>query len=440
MGRPRVENRAREGLRGWLHALSSLLGGGAGTRKDHGTIDCYGSVSDIETVASAFQDLISQITREGNEISELYLKAEKRAAGSALLNQTIVESVTSGIMVIEKSGEVRLVNSSARRLLRLSDDVDVVGKKLGKLFRDGIEMETLFHEDMRQGRDSSRRIIQVVSLDGKKRTLGVSTSCVRPDRDSEAHALIAVFAVLDQSPGGEFARAEVEAERQGYLRGVLDSYDLMSDLLHGFSRIEEKSAGGSLTRAELAEFSTNLRATCDTMMAFALSLEASSSLTEVVDVNSLIDSVLSRRAIPRASLAAMDLGSGLPGAKTIRKVLETGLELLIAGCVAESDGGIGIRTGLGPESGSEIVEISIREFSPTKPVLKVSQSLRGLVKGRDLHREAGLFLLASLPRESHLVEAKRVDGLFHFSVKLLAPIRKKAGKRQQKGDTIERTE
>jgi len=440
MGRTQVEIKARGGLRGWLHALSSLLGkrGGPGPCREPNDYD--GSVTDIETVASAFQDLVSQISREGNELSDLYLKAEKRAAGSALLNETIVESVTSGIMVIEKGGTVRLVNSSARRLLGLGEDMDLAGRRLGKLFRDGLEMEILIEEDMRQGKGSSRRIVQVFSLDGKKRRLGVSTSCVRPDCDSEAHALIAVFAVLDEAPGGEFVRAEVEAERQGYLRGVLDSYDLMSDLLQGFSRIEEKSAGGSLTKAELAEFSTCLRGTCDTMMAFALSLEASSSLTEMVDVNSVIDSILRRRAIPRASLEAIDLCSGLPRIKTVRKVLETGLDLLISGCLAESASGIGISTGPGSQGGAEAVEISIREFSRTNPVLEVSHSLRELVKGKDLRREAGLFLLASLPRESHRVEAQKVDGLFNFSVKLLAPIKRKAGKSQEKGDTIERKE
>jgi hypothetical protein len=440
MGRTQIGSETRGGLRGWFKVLRSLLDKLEGARSCSETKGYYGSVTDIETVASAFQSLVSQVTRDGNELSELYLEAEKRAAGSALLNETIVESVTSGIIVIEKGGTVRLVNSSARWLLRLGEDVDVVGRRLGTLFLDGEEMETLAEEDMRHGKQSSRRVIHVLSLDGKKRKLGVSTSCVRPGRDSEAHALIAVFTVLDESPDGESARAAVEAEHQGYLRGVLDSYDLMSDLMLGFGRIEEKSAGGSLTKAELAEFSTCLRRTCETMMAFALSLEASSSLTELVDVNSVINSILRRRAIPRTSLAGMDLCSGLPGIKTIRKVLETGLELLIAGCVAESASGIGIRTGPASEGGIDAVEICIREFSRTKPVLKVDHSLRELVRGEDLRREAGLFLLASLPRESHQVEAQKVEGLFHFSVRLLPPIKKKAGKSQEKGDTIERKE
>ena len=438
MGREQVDSGASGRLRGWYNAMVSRFRR-AGAGRDHGTGDYESSVKDIETVASAFQSLVSQVTREGTELSELYLKAEKRAAGSVLLNKTIVESVSSGIIVIERGGSVRLVNSAARSLLRLGENTQVMGRRLASLFLDGTQIERLLEEDMRQGKGSSRRVIQVMLLDGKQRRLGVSTSCVRPDNDSEAHGLIAVFTVLDQDPPDTTARAESEAEHQGYLRGVLDSYDLMSGLLQGFSGIEEKSAGGSLTKAELAEFSTCLRGTCDTMMAFALSLEASSSLTELVDVNSLIDSIL-RRAIPRTSLARVDLCPGLPRVKTIRKVLEKGLELLIAGCVAESTAGIVISTGSGPDGGAEVIEILIGELSRTGPLLRVEHSLRELVKGKDLRREAGVYLLASLPRESHMVEARKVDGLFNFSVKLQTPIKRKAGKGQQKGDTIERKE
>jgi hypothetical protein len=285
-----------------------------------------------------------------------------------------------------------------------------------------------------------------MTLDARNRRLGVSTSCVSPGGGREAHALIVVFTVLGQSREEECAVAEAEAEHQGYLRGVLDSYDLMSGLLQGFGRMEEKAAEGSLTRAELADFSICLRGACDAMMAFSLSMEASSSLTELVDVNAMIDSILRRLAIPRTSIARVDLCPGLSRIKTVRKVLETGLELLISGCVTESAEGIAISTGRcnsgGPitDGGTAAVEIRIRELSRTRPLMEVEHSLRELTKGRDPRREAGMFLLSSLPGEGHLTGIQKADGLFDFSVKLLEPIKKKAGRSQHKGDTMERKE
>lgn len=438
MGSAPIEKSRSGSLKGLLSAIRSRLGG----RGDQGpaceTSDRYCSLDDIETVAAAFQGLVSQITREGRELTELYVDAERRAAGNALLNETIIESVGSGILVVEKGGRVRLVNSAARRLLGLGQEREPAGVKFGKLFLDGSEFEVLIEEDLRRGADSSRRLVQVVTLEGKKKRLGVSTSCVRPSSDSDAHAVIAVFTVLDDSPDRESADSEAETELQGYLRGVLDSYDLMSGLLRGFSLIEKKSAEGSLTKAELARFSSCLRSTCDTMMAFALSTEASSSLTELVEPNQVIESVLARRATTRSAVAVKELWPDPPRIKTVRKVLEKGLELLITGCVAESASGIAIITGPGTDRGPEVVEISIRELSPTRPLVELGRSLRELAGTRDCRREAGLLLLASLPREDHEIEAQRVDGLFRYSLRLRAPIQRKAGKSQQKGDTLER--
>jgi hypothetical protein len=72
--------------------------------------------------------------------------------------------------------------------------------------------------------------------------------------------------------------------------------------------------------------------------------------------------------------------------------------------------------------------------------MEVEHSLRELTKGRDPRREAGMFLLSSLPGEGHLTGIQKADGLFDFSVKLLEPIKKKAGRSQHKGDTMERKE
>jgi PAS domain-containing protein len=419
--------------------MISKLGNRARGRRYKTAGQSEAGARDVDTVTSAFQDLLSRVNRECNELNELYLEAEKRAVGSAQLTRTIVEHISSGIIVIESGGSVLLANSSARDLLRLGEEMDVKGRRLDSLFLDGRELEALAREDVKRGKGSSRCVIQVMTLDSRKRRLGVSTSCVLPGRGRHADALIMVFTVLGQSRDEESTLAEAEAERQGYLRGVLDSYDLMSGLLQGFGRIEDKAAEGSLTRAELADFSTCLRGACDTMMAFALSLEASSSSTEIVDVNCLIDSILRRRAIPRTSIAKVDLHPGLSRVKTVRKVLETGLELLIAGCTEESAAGIAIRTGPGGENG-RAVEIFISELGLTRPILQVNHSLRELMKGKNLRREAGMYLLASLPLEGHLTDVRKVDGLFNFSVKLLTPIKSKAGKSQHKGDSIERTE
>jgi PAS domain-containing protein len=435
----------KAGLTGHLKALLRTAGSVfGGQRLPEGRPDddsaCDDS-SEIDAAVAAFRQLITRISRDGNELSELYLQAERKAASCVLLSETVVESVTSGIMVVERSFELRLVNSSARRLLGLSQELALAGRRLGKLFQDGTELERLLDEDMRIGRNSSRRVVSVRSLDGTMRRLGVSTTCV-VSSSSRVDAIIVVFTELKgEGPRTETAQDEhlADAERQNYLRGVLDSYDLMSDLLVDFDKIEAKSTSGTLTRTELDEFCKCVRRTCDTMMAFALSLDASSSITELVDVNCVIESIMARRKTQPGTLNR-NLCKHLPAIKTVKKILETGLELLVAGCTGESAAGIEITTGLEQDDGTGVVIIIVKELSQTRPVRKVGHSLREMVKGQNMLREAGLLLLASLPAENHLIEAESVDGFFHFSIKVQAPINKEAGQDKHEGDTTKRVE
>jgi hypothetical protein len=44
-----------------------------------------------------------------------------------------------------------------------------------------------------------------------------------------------------------------------------------------------------------------------------------------------------------------------------------------------------------------------------------------------MQREAGLFLLASLPTDGHTLHADQVDGVFRFSVGIGSPIDKEVG-------------
>jgi hypothetical protein len=126
--------------------------------------------------------------------------------------------------------------------------------------------------------------------------------------------------------------------------------------------------------------------------------------------------------------------------KSVRKIVESGLDLLVGGCVEESPAGIRISTGVEREGSSGLVRITVKELSQTRPVLELKSSLRQLVKGMNMRREAGLLLLSSLPGDNHWVEAEKIGGLFHFSVKVQAPIDTETRKNKYRGDTRDRIE
>ena len=105
----------------------------------------------------------------------------------------------------------------------------------------------------------------------------------------------------------------------------------------------------------------------------------------------------------------------------MRRILDSGLEMLLTGCLGESADGIEVRTLRdGGEAGTSVT-LSIRELSPTMPLADVSTRPQGYLSGRGLRRETGLMLLGSLPANAHSVGASRAEGSFTYSVRFQLP-------------------
>jgi hypothetical protein len=408
-------------------------------RPDFGEPD-RGAADDIDHVVETFRQLMSKLSRDGNELGELYARAEKRAARFALLSQTVVESVSSGILVVERGGQVGLINSSAKRFLGIGETQDAIGWQLADLFTDAGSLESVVGECFRMGEDSPRNLISVVGLDGRVKKFGAGISCLK-SRTGMTEAVIVVFTELGADGKHPPVRSEggrSEIEHQGYQRGVLDAYDLLSAALAETDRIRESASRGRLAISELQQFSNDLGRTCELLMAFALSARVADALTELVDVSNSAESILKRRNLHSAPHITSNLRSGLPRVKTVGKILETGLEMLIAGCIDASPGGIDIVTGAWREGSTDMVGITVRERSMTRPVAEIGDSLRDFMQDENLRREGGLLLLRALPADSHRIKVEKLGGFLNFSIGIKVPITSKPGPGAHGGDVSER--
>jgi PAS domain-containing protein len=404
--------------------------GGVRTREDE---------QDIERVLETFRGLITRLSQDGTEIGEICVRAEQKAARYALLSETVVESVTSGILVIDDEDRVLLANSSAKRILDIGAQTNLVGMDLHTLFKDGRDFGHLVRRCMETATNASREIRAVVTPAGKGKRLGVSASCVG-SKPGAVEAVIVVFTSLgDESilraPGDQ---PENSIEAHGYLRGILDSYDLITRLIAGFGRIEEKSNRGTLTTSELREFSRSMRSACDTMMAFALASGVDDSIPEIVDVNEVLESVIIRLGLADESRLRRRLSENLPRVKSVRKILDVGLSLLIRGCISQSSGCVEIASGHGDGDAPYLVTIDVKDLSPSKPVARIGGSLREFMGEEDTQREAGLFLLSKLHKESHFLQVHQIDGFFHFSMAIRSPIEKESGPGRRMGGASDR--
>jgi PAS domain-containing protein len=402
--------------------------GSGSHRMDHDTCD-YNDVKTIEQMVETFKELVSRLSRDGRQLSELYAKAERRAAHYALLSETVVESITSGIIVVERSGEVTLANSAALSLLGIDQDIDVTSRKIGDLFKDSAELTALIQDNFTTGANSRRQIATARTLDGRLRRIGVSTTCVRSSA-SAAEAVIVIFTELEPDEPSRPVPVQtlnIPDKIGRYAAGVLDCYGLLASATPDLGLIEGKTRNGVLSKTDLVEFIHRVKGVRDLIMAFGLAAKASEALCELVDIGPVVQFLVRKDPAILARVRVEGTDRDLPQVRTVRKVLETGLEMLISGCLAAGGDPVRIIIDIARGRSGDSVNLVLEEQGGTAELSGVSGSLKGLAIDRGLGREAGLMLLRSLAPESHRVTVARRQDCYAYSIAFAVPVGNKAG-------------
>jgi len=388
-------------------------------------------IRDIDTVVETFNGLIAQLCHDGGQLGELYAKAERRAARYALLSETVVDSVTSGILVIADTGDITLANGAARRILRVPEGTDLTGKRFAEILADPSELQTLVAQTFKQGLNTSRHILGVTTRDGRRLCLGASASCVASP--SRVEVVIVVFTELAPSRHERVdAPAAADASQATYLRGVLDCYDYFSSVAREVERVQGKIEKGSLGTSDLADCIGHTRRAWEIMSAFALSLVARDSLNEQVDAGSVLGSIVARRK-ELSRVTVSQTINGLLLVATVRKVFEAGLELLLLGCAEDTSADVLVDADVLHDVGGDAVQIKIVERSPRSHVLKVGESLREFKPETGMRREAGLMLLRSLSRDNRVLVDEGPDRTV-FRLAIPIPIDGGTGPAAERGD------
>src|SRR5512136_2035524 len=63
-------------------------------------------IKDIDSVVETFNGLVTQLCRDSSQLGELYVRAERKAARYALLSETVIDSMTSGVLVVEAARDL----------------------------------------------------------------------------------------------------------------------------------------------------------------------------------------------------------------------------------------------------------------------------------------------------------------------------------------------
>ena len=175
-----------------------------------------GAGAETAFMAAAMEQAVQRLRAEGQAM-------QQRAEASERLNEQIIASLTSGLLVVGAGRDVRTLNPAARRTLHLTETVP--GRPIADVLREVPSLAAVIEECLTSAKPILRRKVQVGLADGSAVHLGVTVS---PIRASEGPAQGAICLFTDLS-------AVVELEEQLRLKDSLAQLgELTAGIAHEF--------------------------------------------------------------------------------------------------------------------------------------------------------------------------------------------------------------
>lgn len=172
------------------------------------------------------------------------LKAQERvmsarAEASERLSGEIVESLSSGLLVVDSNGQLRIINPTGRRLLHRDETA------IGRQFPDVLPepLVRVVEECLRRSAPIVRRTLEIDSADGTPAYLGVSVSPLSDGAD-QPHGAICLF--TDLTPVVEMEeqlRLKESLAQVGELTaGIAHEFRNGLATIHGYARLLDMNA------------------------------------------------------------------------------------------------------------------------------------------------------------------------------------------------------
>ena len=122
---------------------------------------------------STFQGVVAQLKEKEQQLEGMHLREKNRADETQALATDIIRSMTTGLVSLDGSGRVALVNPAAGKIFRL-DGSDVEGKAFFEAFPGSRELSEWIDLAIEEGQSTLRRQVEYIHADGRSTYLGVS--------------------------------------------------------------------------------------------------------------------------------------------------------------------------------------------------------------------------------------------------------------------------
>jgi len=239
---------------------------------------------EVPWMIQTFEGLIAQLKEKEQALEELRRVAEARAFHVESDNENILQSVTSGVVTIDRAQAITRLNAAAGRILHL-DPAAAVGQRYSVLFGGDLNLAALL-EVPEVGR---RRECLVSRPDGGSVWIGLTASPLR-DRLRAVVGTTIIFTDLTEIKA---LQEQVELKQRLALMGEMSAWiahEFRNDLgvIFGFSKLLEKQMGadhparGSLSAIHRSI--TRMERLITEMLAYARTSEIQPSPTPLADL------------------------------------------------------------------------------------------------------------------------------------------------------------
>lgn len=265
-------------VRSILRPYARLTSVARDLRRAEGVVPQEGSV-DIDFVVSTVQRATEALREKEGELSRLYAAERNRAETLDRYQQTILGSISSGVISFKPDLTIVVFNKTARQIFGIGEE-EAVGRSCREVFGEDAEIAAVAGEALRQQRNFSRLELSVRRKDGALRRVGLSSSLLK---DGEGNLVGLALLLTDLTEILQFREQAVMRDSLAALgqmsAGIAHEFRNSLGVIMGYAKLLQRNLPSEDTsHAYLQEIVSEidlLEATLRDFLAFAKPMQLS---------------------------------------------------------------------------------------------------------------------------------------------------------------------
>ena len=155
-------------------------------------IPAHENRNEADFLIQTFNSVIGQLKTKEQELAKLHLSEKARADDVARLNQDLIRSISSGLILVDQTGRINVFNEAAQTILRISAK-EVLARPYGEVMQ---KLSPAFKADLdrclNERTNINRAELEVHTQDAELRYLGASIMPLQ-DRQQNFAGAICLF-------------------------------------------------------------------------------------------------------------------------------------------------------------------------------------------------------------------------------------------------------